>query len=92
MSDAFIREVDEDLRQKQINNLWKKYGKFIIGIAFGIVLLVSGRALYSSFVESKYIELKPATPDIQAINAMYDDLGIGTALRRQAERIKDQLD
>ena len=42
--------------------------------------------------ESKYIELKPATPDIQAINAMYDDLGIGTALRRQAERIKDQLD
>ena len=56
MSDAFIREVDEDLRQKQINNLWKKYGKFIIGIAFGIVLLVSGRALYSSFVESNYIE------------------------------------
>ncbi len=44
MSDAFIREVDEDLRQKQINNLWKKYGKFIIGIAFGIVLLVSGPA------------------------------------------------
>jgi hypothetical protein len=28
VSDEFIREVDEDIRQRQINNLWKKYGKF----------------------------------------------------------------
>lgn len=56
MSDEFIREVDEDIRQKQINNLWKKYGKFVIGIAFGIVTIVAGRAIYSSIVESKYSE------------------------------------
>ncbi|MFQ3334347.1 MAG: hypothetical protein ACI8XI_001023, partial [Woeseiaceae bacterium] len=30
--------------------------------------------------------------DIEGINAMYDQLGIGTALRRQAERIKNQID
>ena len=37
MSDTFIREVDEDLRQKQLSSLWKKYGKIVIGIAVGIV-------------------------------------------------------
>ena len=42
--------------------------------------------------ESKHIDLKPSTPDIEGINAMYDQLGIGTALRRQAERIKNQID
>lgn len=53
MSDAFIREVDEDLRQKQINNLWKKYGKLVIGIAVGIVFIVAGRGIYTSVVEGK---------------------------------------
>jgi hypothetical protein len=56
VSDEFIREVDEDIRQRQINNLWKKYGKFVIGIAFGIVAIVAGRAIYSSVIESKYNE------------------------------------
>ena len=56
MSDAFIREVDEDIRQKQLNSLWKQYGKFIIGIAVGIVFIVAGRSLYSYSVESKYTE------------------------------------
>ena len=28
-------------------------------------------------------------PDIAGINELYSELGIGTALRRQAERIKD---
>jgi hypothetical protein len=54
VSDAFIREVDEDLRQKQLNDLWKKFGKFIIGAAVGIVLIVAGRAIYTNMVESKY--------------------------------------
>jgi len=53
VSDAFIREVDEDLRQKQINNLWKKYGKLVIGIAVGIVFIVAGRGIYTSVVEGK---------------------------------------
>jgi hypothetical protein len=56
VSDAFIREVDEDLRQKQINALWKKYGKFVIGIAVGIVVVVAGRGIYTSVVEGKYAE------------------------------------
>ncbi|HNP36940.1 MAG TPA: 5'-3' exonuclease H3TH domain-containing protein [Woeseiaceae bacterium] len=33
--------------------------------------------------------LRPARPDLGAINALYDEADIGTALRRQAERIAD---
>ncbi len=33
--------------------------------------------------------LKPQSPDLGAINALFDEAGIGTALRRQAERVSD---
>ncbi len=34
-------------------------------------------------------DLNPQYPDLGAINAFYDEVNIGTALRRQAERISD---
>ena len=33
--------------------------------------------------------LKPVAPDLGAINALFDEAGIGMALRRQAERVSD---
>ena len=33
--------------------------------------------------------LKPTAPDLGAINALFDEAGIGMALRRQAERVSD---
>ncbi len=33
--------------------------------------------------------LRPIAPDLGAINALFDEAGIGTALRRQAERVSD---
>lgn len=33
--------------------------------------------------------LRPTAPDLGAINALFDQAGIGTALRRQAERVSD---
>ena len=33
--------------------------------------------------------LSPTAPDLGAINALYDEAGIGMALRRQAERVSD---
>jgi len=33
--------------------------------------------------------LRPMAPDLGAINALFDQAGIGTALRRQAERVSD---
>lgn len=41
MSDIF-REVDEDLKQERLQNLWKKYGSYLIGSIVGVILCVSG--------------------------------------------------
>ncbi|MBL4603847.1 MAG: tetratricopeptide repeat protein [Emcibacteraceae bacterium] len=68
MSDTFIREVDEDLRQKQLSSLWKKYGKIVIGIAVGLVLVVAGRSLYIYSVESKYNEQATAYSQALKLN------------------------
>jgi 5'-3' exonuclease len=35
--------------------------------------------------------LKPVAPNLGAINALFDQAGIGTALRRQAERVSDLI-
>jgi 5'-3' exonuclease len=35
--------------------------------------------------------LRPVAPDLGAINALFDEAGIGTALRRQAERVSDLI-
>lgn len=41
-NEAFLREVDEDLRHERQAELWKKYGNTIIGAALGVVLIVAG--------------------------------------------------
>ena len=39
--DSFIRQVDEDLRSDRMKSIWRRFGKYIIGLA---VLLVLGTA------------------------------------------------
>lgn len=41
MSDIF-REVDEEVRREHYGRLWKRYGKYVIGIAAVIVVAVAG--------------------------------------------------
>ena len=43
MSDQknFIREIDEEVRQDNLKDAWKKYRKFIISFIFSIIFLVS---------------------------------------------------
>ena len=40
-------------------------------------------------LERRDAGLNPRRPDLGAINALFDEVGIGTALRRQAERVSD---
>jgi len=42
-------------------------------------------------IEKPKTGLRPAAPDLGNINALYDEAGIGMALRRQAERVSDLL-
>jgi len=51
-SDLITQEVDDEVRRERMNQLWNAYGKYLIGLAVGIVLLVGGREAYTSYVQS----------------------------------------
>ncbi len=46
---GLIREIDEELRQDQLTQLWKQYGMYIIGGAAMIVASVSGYKGWESY-------------------------------------------
>jgi len=54
LSEEFIREVDEDLRHKQLMNVWKKYGSYLIAFLVGIVLFVAGNVTLKNYNEHHY--------------------------------------
>ena len=54
--DAFIQEVEEDLRQERYANIWKKYGNFVIGGALAIVLVVAGNQGFKAWDHNKRLE------------------------------------
>ena len=45
-NDALFKEIEEDLRQDRTNQLWKKYGTFLIS---GIVLLIGTVAIFQGW-------------------------------------------
>ena len=42
IEEGILREIDEELRQDQFALLWKKYGKFFLGVAAIIIATVAG--------------------------------------------------
>ena len=57
MSEEFIREVDEDLRHKQLTDMWKKFGPYVITFLVGVVLFVAGNVTLKNYNESKYAKI-----------------------------------
>ena len=54
MSDSdFIREVDEELRDEQLRNMWDRFGPFVIGFALLIVLGTAANKGYDYWKESQ---------------------------------------
>lgn len=54
MSDTdFIREVDEELRQEELRNLWDRFGPFVIGFALLIVLGTAANKGYDYWKEKQ---------------------------------------
>jgi hypothetical protein len=49
MSEEFIREVDEDLKEEKRMKLWKKLLPFIISISLGVILSTSGFVLWKNY-------------------------------------------
>ena len=46
-----FNEVDEDIRKERYQNLWSKYGKYVIGFLILIVIIFS----LSQYLQSKNI-------------------------------------
>ncbi len=52
MGDIF-REVDEELRQEGYEKLWRRYGKYVIGVAVAAVVAVAGWKGWESWQASQ---------------------------------------
>jgi hypothetical protein len=71
--EAFLREVDEELRRDELQSLWKRFGRLAIG-AIVLVLAAWGGWLYWQDRETKAAgvegeQLSQALDDLQAGNA-----------------------
>lgn len=47
-NEAFIREVDEELRREQLQKLWERYGIYVVGLALLLLAGVGGYKLLES--------------------------------------------
>lgn len=72
-NEAFLREVDEELRRDELQSLWKRYGRLAIGLVV-LVLAAWGGRLYWQDRQTKAAgvegeQLSQALDDLQAGNA-----------------------
>ena len=51
--DSFIREVNEEIRQDQMQAVWKRYGSLLIGAAVAVVLVTAGYRAWDWYVTSQ---------------------------------------
>lgn len=51
--ESFLSEVESDLRDEALSNLWKKYSAHIVGAAAVLVAGVFGYQLYTGYVEDR---------------------------------------
>ena len=49
MTDEFIREVDEDIKQEKTEKLWKKFLPYIISVSLGIIFSTTGYVTWDNF-------------------------------------------
>ena len=49
MSEEFIREVDEDLKEEKRQKLWKKLLPYIVSISLGVILSTSGLVIWDNY-------------------------------------------
>ena len=48
-ADLLIKEVDEDLRHEQLEQMWKRYGGLLVAVALALVLAVAGWQAWRSW-------------------------------------------
>ena len=53
MSEEFIREVDEELKEEKLQKLWKKIAPFVISLSLGIVLFTTSIVGWGKYSKNK---------------------------------------
>jgi len=48
-----FREVDEELRHERYQQLWRRYGRYVIAVAIAVVLVVAGYEGWTGYVRSQ---------------------------------------
>ena len=52
MSEEFVREVDEDIKEEQRIKLWKKVFPYVVSVSLGIIIFTSGYVFWNNYSES----------------------------------------
>ena len=81
-SDAFLREVDEELRRDQIAAAWRRWGVIGIGAVVAALLLFAGWLYWNHRTEEK------AGIEGEQLQAAYDQLAAGQAADADATLAK----
>lgn len=66
MSDIF-QEVEEDVRRERYEQLWKKYGNYVIGAAAALVLAVGGFQAWSTYDTNQRQQVSDRYQEAQTI-------------------------
>jgi hypothetical protein len=69
--EAFLREVDDDLRREQMENFAKKYGFWLIGAVVLFLIAVGGYLYWQKKQHEK------ATAQSEELMSIYNDIGAG---------------
>lgn len=67
--EAFLREVDEELRRDQLASIWTRYGRWLIGA------IIVGLAAFGGFLYWEHHTAQVAGEQGEKLQAVYDDLG-----------------
>ena len=52
MSEEFVREVEEDIKEEKRIKLWKKIFPYVLSISLGIIIFTSGYVFWNNYTEN----------------------------------------
>ena len=52
MSEEFVREVDEDIKEEERIKIWKKVFPYVVSVSLGIIIFTSGYVFWNNYTES----------------------------------------
>lgn len=78
-NEAFLREVDEELRRDQLQSFWKRWGRWIV------VGVLAGLALFASYLWWENDQATKAGIEGETLSQALDALGAGDSPQAEAQ-------